>query len=68
MAVPFTNNQAEQNIRMAKVQMKIFGSRRALTGASRRLTVRAYLTTPCKTCDRSTTASKNPAGARSAMR
>ncbi|MFG2632011.1 transposase [Streptomyces sp. NPDC048473] len=43
--VPFTNNRAEQDIRMAKIQMKISGARRTLDGANRRLLVRSCLST-----------------------
>lgn len=48
LTVPFTNNQAEQDIQMTKVQMKISGGWRTLTGANRWLTVRAYLSTARK--------------------
>ncbi|MDQ3522824.1 MAG: IS66 family transposase [Gemmatimonadota bacterium] len=48
LRVPFTNNQAEQDIRMVKIQMKISGGWRTLDGASRWLLVRSYLSTARK--------------------
>lgn len=41
--VPFTNNQAEQNIRMIKVRPKISGGFRTLSGARALARVRSYL-------------------------
>jgi len=43
--VPFTNNLAEQDIRMAKLQLKISGCWRTDNGAQRYLTIRGYLQT-----------------------
>ncbi|MGW3726739.1 IS66 family transposase [Streptomyces sp. NPDC000851] len=48
LAVPFTNNQGEQDIRMVKVQTKTSGGRRTLDGANRRLLVCSYLSTARK--------------------
>jgi len=45
VAIPFDNNQAEQDLRMLKVQQKIAGSFRADTGSAAFARIRGYLAT-----------------------
>ena len=48
LAVPFTNNQAERDLRPAKTQLKISGCHRSATGATAWLRVRGYISTARK--------------------
>ena len=48
LSVPFTNNQAERDVRPTKTQLKISGCHRSETTAKAWLRVRGYISTAAK--------------------
>ncbi|MGH3098291.1 MAG: IS66 family transposase, partial [Streptosporangiales bacterium] len=48
LRVPFTNNGSEQDIRPAKIRLKIAGCLRTMTGAQAFARLRSYLSTAAK--------------------
>jgi transposase len=58
LTVPFTNNQAERDIRMTKTQLKLAGWRTE-TGATTWLTIRSYISTVRKNGINTLTALRN---------
>jgi hypothetical protein len=60
LTVPFTNNQAERDLRPAKTQLKISGCHRSATCATAWLRVRGYLSTAANTASTSSPPSTTP--------
>ena len=48
LRIPFTNNAAEQAIRMSKLRIKISGCMRSMTGAEEFCALRSYLATAAR--------------------
>jgi transposase len=48
LRIPFTNNEAEQSIRMSKLRIKISGCMRSMAGAEEFCAIRSYLATAAR--------------------